>query len=538
MESAKRNLSNTPRSNELATREDGDIVEVPPSPNLDAAVDLSKYKKVLQLLERAKKDPAVRVMMARAVCTHNHYKSTVFTDMAGTFHKEVTRLKQIREKEFDAMGLTAEQKQDARSKAEGPIADAQKMESQLHHASQECLALTDSFRTEGPRVSDAQVHANVQQLCAKLRTRVDILKAFSSGAPEALEMVCNILLAFFANPFTVQQRFINFMVLGSAGTGKTTVCKKMAEVFVAANIFRNALSIKSKPDFIGSHLGETAPRTMEALRTVLDGVCFIDEAYSLTPIDEERNDVDMYGAEFAAALVDYMTRFKGLYCIIVGGYKDKMQEQFLKANEGLERRFPYIFTMRDVTEESFVKIVNGQMLKLSGYTEDEAAREDAPMIMTPRAASFLERMIHHVRADGGAFKSLRAMLRHQAGSATNIAEFIALHRDSSEAQFEVMLKETKQSSKESTLKCAEFSKQLMARHGIIPNMRLVQESVRLWIESASLDMQPRAVLREFRALEEKIGSLDHVPDELPEASAPSAPRGDAAAAEKRVTRSK
>ena len=113
------------------------------------------------------------------------------------------------------------------------------------------------FQTVGPKVHGPDVTRLTARLVAELRDRLQVLKGYAAAAPSALESVCKIVLAFLTNPLCLQNRFINLMVLGSPGTGKTTICEKIADVLVAARIVNSPLSTKSKADFIGTHLGET-----------------------------------------------------------------------------------------------------------------------------------------------------------------------------------------------------------------------------------------------------------------------------------------
>ena len=90
------------------------------------------------------------------------------------------------------------------------------------------------------------------------------------------------------------------------------------------------------------------------------GVIFVDEAYAITPWQDGKP--EGYGAEAAAAMVEFMTRYAGLYCLIVAGYEKEMVRYFLTANEGLARRFPYKFVLRDLTCEELLVVFKRQLL--------------------------------------------------------------------------------------------------------------------------------------------------------------------------------
>ena len=497
----------TPRSNALTATADADLADLSPAGAPDGAAEgdaPASYERLLDVLARAEGDAALRTMIARAVCTHNDYKMREFLKLEGEYAAEVTRLLEIQELEMSSLGLPEEKRKEAREKPEGALADALKMRSQLKHAAENARRLVDAFYTQGGRLRDAGVGENVARLLAELRAALKRLESYKDTAPRALDIVSKTVLAFVANPLCLQNRFINLMVLGSPGTGKTTICERIAQVFVAARIFHNPLATKSKADFIGSHLGETAPRTNEALRTNLDGVTFIDEAYDLTSLDPERGDVDVYGQEFAGALVAFMTRFKGLYCMIVGGYADKMRDQFLRGNEGLDRRFPYRCHMADVSPASFAKIVAAQVRKHMGYTDSEEHGAPAAVDrnLSERARRYLEGLVARTRAAGG--PRVRALLANQAGSAANLGEFVALYRDSSGAQFDAMAAASKSTPRESVEACGARVAAMVRLHREPITLRVLRGALRMWIEQSAFGESPDAALAEWRVLDEAL----------------------------------
>ena len=66
---------------------------------------------------------------------------------------------------------------------------------------------------------------------------------------------------------------------GNSGTGKTTVARLLAELYYKVGFIKENKIIEfTSKDLIGSHLGETAPKTQAVIEAALDGVLFIDEA--------------------------------------------------------------------------------------------------------------------------------------------------------------------------------------------------------------------------------------------------------------------
>ena len=100
----------------------------PPVPDggdeyLDRAPDV--FARLMDVLARAADDAALRAMIARAVCTHNDFTKN-FRRLEGEYDREVERLKTIRDMEMSSLGLSEEQRRQARERPEGALADATK----------------------------------------------------------------------------------------------------------------------------------------------------------------------------------------------------------------------------------------------------------------------------------------------------------------------------------------------------------------------------------------------------------------------------
>jgi SpoVK/Ycf46/Vps4 family AAA+-type ATPase len=75
-------------------------------------------------------------------------------------------------------------------------------------------------------------------------------------------------------------------------------------------------------------------KTEGIINKAMDGVLFIDEAYSLAP----QNSEDSYGEEAINVLLKRMEDDRDRFVVIVAGYGEEMHE-FIDSNPGLSSRF-------------------------------------------------------------------------------------------------------------------------------------------------------------------------------------------------------
>lgn len=130
---------------------------------------------------------------------------------------------------------------------------------------------------------------------------------------------------------------------GNPGTGKTSVARILGEVFGALGVVSSGHLIEAdRSALVAGYMGQTAERTNRIVDQALNGVLFIDEAYSL--INEEGE--DPYGHEAVQILLKRMEDDRHRLIVVLAGYSAQM-ERLLASNPGLSSRFNRTFAFPD-----------------------------------------------------------------------------------------------------------------------------------------------------------------------------------------------
>lgn len=165
--------------------------------------------------------------------------------------------------------------------------------------------------------------------------------------------IFNQLVFFLQNIEPQFPHMLHTCIEGPPGCGKTELANILADIYANLGIIKEAkVVVARRSDLIAGFLGQTARKTQEVIDSAKGGVLLIDEAYALG--NEEKK--DSFAKECIDTLNQNLTEGKGDFICIIAGYKEDLEKSFFGFNSGLERRFPYRFSIEEYTHKELCQI--------------------------------------------------------------------------------------------------------------------------------------------------------------------------------------
>ena len=154
---------------------------------------------------------------------------------------------------------------------------------------------------------------------------------------------------------------------GNPGTGKTTVARIVSEIYKELGILSKGHLVETdRSGLVAEYVGQTAVKTNKIIDSALDGILFIDEAYSL--VDGGNSD---YGKEAISTLLKRMEDDRNRLVVILAGYTDDMK-RFIESNPGLQSRFNRYIEFPDYSADELYQIFLSNAKKYEYSLTEEA----------------------------------------------------------------------------------------------------------------------------------------------------------------------
>ena len=210
---------------------------------------------------------------------------------------------------------------------------------------------TQNKEKEGATTSDPQAELQSLTGLTSVKTEITTLTNF-----------IKIQLERQAKGLKVAQPSYHCVFTGNPGTGKTTVARIVADIYRGLGILTKGHLVETdRAGLVAEYVGQTAVKTNKIIDSALDGILFIDEAYSL--VGGGDND---YGKEAIATLLKRMEDNRDRLVVIIAGYSKEMQT-FIDANPGLQSRFNRYIEFPDYSAEELYQIFDLNLRKFD-YT--------------------------------------------------------------------------------------------------------------------------------------------------------------------------
>lgn len=136
-----------------------------------------------------------------------------------------------------------------------------------------------------------------------------------------------------------EKPMLHTCLYSNAGYGKSTLAKILSKIYTEFGYSGNFV-MATRETLVAQFSGQTAEKTRQVLESALGGVLFIDEVYSLYNEHD-----DNYGLEAINTINAFLLENYDKFVCIVAGYEEDVKRKFFGINPGLDRRFPFKYTI-------------------------------------------------------------------------------------------------------------------------------------------------------------------------------------------------
>lgn len=271
------------------------------------------------------------------------------TDKEKTWLKKILRMQELLEEQYtDDYGnpLPTQGKKEWIAKAEEALISIKQVDSEISDAAIEPVSASDALDELNELIGLAETKKEIASLSNYIQMR-----------QKRDEMGLKSPNVSYHCVFT-----------GNPGTGKTTVARILASIYKDLGILSSGHLVETdRSGLVAEYVGQTAVKTNKIIDEALDGVLFIDEAYSLVQGGKED-----YGKEAIATLLKRMEDDRDRLVVILAGYTNEIEE-FINSNPGLRSRFNRYIHFADYTADELCDIFCLMMKKNEYIMSDETS---------------------------------------------------------------------------------------------------------------------------------------------------------------------
>lgn len=223
-------------------------------------------------------------------------------------------------------------------------------ESALDEESDTAVHVADREETLEDVLEEINALIGMENVKKQIETFVNLLKIHKERQKRELPVT----------PFSMHAVFY-----GPPGTGKTTIARYLGRVYKCLGLLDKGHMVETdRAGLVAGYVGQTAIKVEEIVQQALDGVLFIDEAYTLNPRTGDKD----FGQEVIDTLLKRMEDNRERLVVIAAGYPDEMNE-FIDSNPGLKSRFSRYFYFEHYTpkelQQMFDTLVDGASFTLT-----------------------------------------------------------------------------------------------------------------------------------------------------------------------------